>query len=96
MLVLTFGDNLLFWLFKIFGLSQALEGKEHFFNQDMTKMLIYFSYLVLIFVTNCGIKSESTQLWVNTFATFVAFERLQKHWKEQKKKKIVTIDSNQI
>jgi len=84
--VLTYGDNVLLWLFKTFDLSRALEGQVYFFNQDMTKMLIYFSYLVLIFVTNCGIKSDSSQLWINTFATFVAFERLQKHWKEQKKK----------
>ena len=57
-------------------------------------MLIYLSYLVLIFATNYGLKSETTQLWINTFATYVAFERFWKFWQEQNKKKI-TATSNQ-
>lgn len=88
-IVSIFGDKILFWWFKSGGLLRALDSKENFFNQNNVKMLIYLSYLVLIFATNYGLKSETTQLWINTFATYVAFERFWKFWQDQTKKKIV-------
>jgi hypothetical protein len=86
-LVSIFGDKILFWWFKTGGLLRALDSKENFFGQNNVKMLIYLSYLILIFTTNYGLKSDLTQLWINTFATYVAFERFWKFWQDQTKKK---------
>lgn len=75
-LVTIFGDCILLSLFKSAHLLKALFNKEYFFNQDSLKIFIYSTYLILLFVTNCGIWSKSVQLWVNTFATYIAFERV--------------------
>lgn len=85
-LVSIFGDKVLYFLFKSGGLINALENKEKFFNQNNVKMFIYLGYFTLILATNYGVKSETTQLWINTFATYVAFERFWKFWQDQNKK----------
>lgn len=85
-LITTLADKILHWLFNKFGLLKALESKGAFFSQNTTKMLIYVTYLIVIIITNCGIKPEWIQIWINTFATYVAFERFWKFWQDQTKK----------
>lgn len=89
-IVSVYGDRLLYWGLKEGGLIRALDSREYFFNQNNIKIFIYSSYFFLLFITNSGLKSESIQLWINTFATYVAFERIYKYWQEQEKKNVST------
>lgn len=85
-LISTFGDKILDKTYKCIGLTNALNHKELFFSQNDIKMFIYFIYFIFIVVANYGIKNEITQLCINTFATYVAFERFWKFWQERQKK----------
>lgn len=82
----NWGDEMISWLLKAGKLDHALDNKSDFFSQDHFKIMVYFFYLLFIFITNIGVKSEYIQLGISTFATFVAFERLWKFLKERKKK----------
>lgn len=75
----VYGDKIVQRWFKATGFSQALENKDKFFKQSDVLTLIYFFYFVMILLINLDLTSETIELWINTFITYIAFERFWNH-----------------
>jgi hypothetical protein len=74
------GDKILYWWFKLQSITRIFNYKEHLINQNNVRLYIYIAYLVILFANYSGLVFEETSLWINTFATYVAFDRVRSNW----------------
>lgn len=75
------GDLILKYWFKLQGILRILNYKEHLINQNNIRIYIYIVYLLLMFYVFAVGTDTNSQLWINCFATFVAFDRVKTNWK---------------
>lgn len=75
-----FGDKIVSLYYKCLEVLGIVMMKEHILNQNHIRLLIYVSYLLLSFIVFSTDKSYNSQLWLNTFATFVALDRVKSNW----------------
>lgn len=74
------GDLILYYWFKIQGQSRIFKYKEYLLNQQNIKLIIFISYFLALFWTYSSRDNSHTELWIKTFATYVAFDRLVSNW----------------
>ena len=79
------GDKILYWWFRIQRIRKIFDFKEHLINQNNIRLYIYIAYFIVLFINYSRLHSETTDseithLWINTFATYVAFDRVRSNW----------------
>lgn len=74
------GDKILYWWFRLQSITRIFNYKEHLINQNNVRLYIYIAYLLILFANYSGLVFKETSLWINTFATYVAFDRVRSNW----------------